>query len=121
MRKLLFIVATLQFALSVAAAQPSSAPAPAKTDFLSMEQTTQIGEIITKEATPLTNVSFSVAVDGIVPPEVQLRPLPPSAEELAPQLRGFGYVVVEEQIALVDQHSRKIVAVVPRWRRPGSG
>ena len=41
--------------------------------------------------------------------------MPPEAERLAPQLRGFGYVVVEEQIALVHQSTRKIELVFPRW------
>jgi len=41
--------------------------------------------------------------------------LPAEAERLAPQLRGFGYVVVEEQIALVDQRTRKVAFVFPRW------
>jgi hypothetical protein len=37
---------------------------------------------------------------------------------VAPQLRGFGYVVVEEQIALVDQGTRKVEIVFPRWLEP---
>jgi hypothetical protein len=34
---------------------------------------------------------------------------------VAPELRGFGYIVVEELIAIVDQPARKIVVVFPRW------
>jgi hypothetical protein len=34
---------------------------------------------------------------------------------LAPQVRGFGYIVVEEQIALVDKRTRKVELVFPRW------
>jgi hypothetical protein len=41
--------------------------------------------------------------------------LPAEAQQLAPQLRGFGYIVVEEQIALVDQRTRKVELVFPRW------
>jgi hypothetical protein len=47
--------------------------------------------------------------------EIQLHPVSPEAERLAPQLRGFRYVVVEEQIALVDQGTRKVDLVFPRW------
>jgi hypothetical protein len=32
---------------------------------------------------------------------------------VVPQLGGFGYVVVEEQIALVDQRTRKVEIVFP--------
>jgi hypothetical protein len=41
--------------------------------------------------------------------------VPPDAERLAPQVRGFGYVVVNEEIALVDQRTRKVVLVFQRW------
>jgi hypothetical protein len=30
-------------------------------------------------------------------------------------MRSFGYVVVEEQIALVDRRTRKVELVFPRW------
>ena len=55
------------------------------------------------------------AINRMVPANIELHSMPPEAERLAPQLRGFGYVVVEEQIALVDQRTRKIELVFPRW------
>jgi hypothetical protein len=70
MRKLLVVIATLQFAISAAAAQSQS-------------------------AAPLSSGSFSIALDAVVPAEIQVHSLPPAAEQLAPQLGGFGYVVVE--------------------------
>jgi hypothetical protein len=54
-------------------------------------------------------------MDGIVPADIELHSFPAEIEQLAPGLHGFGYVVVEEQIALVDQHTRKIKLVFPRW------
>jgi len=54
-------------------------------------------------------------MDGIVPADIELHSLPAEIEQWAPGLHGFGYVVVEEQIALVDQHTRKIKLVFPRW------
>ena len=38
-------------------------------------------------------------------------------EELAPQFRGFSYIAVDEVIAVVEGGTRKIVIVIPRWRR----
>jgi len=60
--------------------------------------------------------SLPSAHDRVVPAEIQLQPLPSEAKELAPQVRGFGYVVVNEEIALVDQRTRKVVLVFQRWR-----
>jgi hypothetical protein len=48
---------------------------------------------------------------------VPLRPLPAKAAEAAPQLHGASYVMVEEQIALVDAQTRKILAVIQRGLR----
>jgi hypothetical protein len=68
-----------------------------------------------EKTAPLTSASFSIAVDRVVPPDIDLHSLPAEAQRLAPQLRGFGYIVVEEQIALVDQRTRKVELVFPRW------
>jgi hypothetical protein len=113
MRKLLVVIATLQFAISAAAAQSQSAAS--KAEVLSFDQEIRISQLIAKQAVPLTSGSFSIALDAVVPAEIQVHSLPPEAEQLAPQLGGFGYVVVEEQIALVDQRTRNVEIVFPRW------
>jgi hypothetical protein len=56
----------------------------------------------------------------IVPQDVALRPLPPDAEAVAPQLHGASYLAIEELVAIVDGHSRKIVSVMQRMRRQES-
>ena len=81
-----------------------------------MDQQIKVGEMITQSTRPLPSGGFAIAVGRTVPAEIEVHPLP-TAERLAPQLRGFGYVVVEEQIALVDQHTRKVELVFPRWAR----
>jgi hypothetical protein len=113
MRKLLAAIAVLQLALSGAAAQPQSAT---KAETLSLEQKTKISQLISKQTAPLASSSFSIAVDAVVPADIQVHSLPSEAEQLAPQVKGFGYV--EEQIALIDQRSRKVEIVFPRWREP---
>ena len=113
MRSILALMASVYVIISTAAAQAPSGAA-AKPELLSMDQQIKIGRLITKRTPPLTSAAFSIAI-RIVPAEVELQPLPAEAERLAPQLRGFGYVVVEEQIALVDQRTRKVAFVFPRW------
>jgi hypothetical protein len=115
MRLFLFL-AVVGFAIAAGEAQPQS-PA-ARADRLSLEQKIKISQLITKQSAPLASSSFSIAVDGVVPAEIEIHPLPPEAEQTAPQLRGYGYVVVEEQIALVEPRGRKIEVVFPRWREP---
>jgi hypothetical protein len=48
-------------------------------------------------------LGFSIAVDAVVPPEIEVHPLPAEVQQLTPELRGFGYIVVEEQIAIIDR------------------
>jgi hypothetical protein len=84
-------------------------------DALTLEQKTKISQLITRQTPPLGNPTFPVAVAATVPAEVQVHPLPSNAEQVAPQLRGFGYVVVEELVAIVDPRTRKVAIVFPRW------
>jgi hypothetical protein len=116
MRALLIAVAIWQWFTLAAAGQTSSQSAAAKDELLSLDQKIKIAQLITKQAAPLADNSFSIAVDRVVPAEIQLQPLPSKAENVAPQVRGFGYVVVNEEIALVDQRTRKVVLVFQRWR-----
>ena len=115
MRKLLILTALLQFVLSPAPAQTPSQSAASKADRLSLEQKTKISELITRQTPPLAASSFSIAVDSVVPANIEVHALPAEAEKLAPQLRGFGYVVIEELVALVDPRTRKVEVVFPRW------
>jgi len=50
-----------------------------------------------------------------VPADVEVHSLPSEAERVVPQLRGHGYIVVEELVAIVDPKSRKVEIVFPRW------
>ena len=115
MSKILACAASLCFLVSAVAAQEPSRPAPAYSDLLSMDQQIKIAKLITKQTPPLTSGAYAIQMDGIVPTDVEVHSLPAEAEQLAPRLRGYGYVVVEEQIALVNQRTRKIELVFPRW------
>jgi Protein of unknown function (DUF1236) len=114
MRSILAITVGVCFIVSAAAAQNPSQSAASKADSLSLEQKTEISKLITKQTPPL-EASFPIAIDAVIPSEIQVHPLPAEAEKLAPQLHGFGYVVVEELVAIVEPHTRKIEIVFPRW------
>jgi len=81
---------------------------------LDTQQQTSIGEAIARHSIkPLTNVTFSMAVGTKVPASVQLRALPSDVATFVPQYRGYSYVVVEEQMVIVDPATQAIVAIVP--------
>jgi len=81
---------------------------------LDTQQQTSIGHAIAQRGIkPLTNVNFSIAVGTKVPAPVQLRALPADVVTFLPQYRGYSYVVVEEQIVVVNPGSHEIVAIVP--------
>ena len=114
MRRLLVIGAFASWMCSVSVVYGIEGSSP-EANFLSFDQQVKIAPMITHRTPPLASVNFAVAIAAWVPPEIQLESFPPEVKAIAPQLRGFGYIVVEELIAIADQHSRKIVFVLPRW------
>jgi Protein of unknown function (DUF1236) len=116
MRKIILTAAVLFLGLTQAMAQ-ADPPASATKDPLSIDQQRQIGEIITNSGpTALADRNLSLAVGNAVPAELALRPLPAPAVQVAPQLQGLSYLMIDEEIALIDPRTRKIVTVIPRWR-----
>ncbi len=77
----------------------------------------KVGDIITNaNSVAMLAPNWPVAIDALVLENVTLRSLPISAQNVAPQLQDLDYILVEEEIALVDPKTRRIVAVLPRWR-----
>jgi hypothetical protein len=62
---------------------------------------------------PLTNVKFSLSVGTVVPRDVRLSTLPADVVEIVPQYRGYSFVLVKDEIVIVEPTSYKIVAVLP--------
>lgn len=80
---------------------------------LSTDQRTRITTVIRNERiAPLTNVNFSVAVGTRVPRDVQFRPLPAEVVTIYPEWRGYNFILVGDQIVVVDPDTYEIVAVL---------
>lgn len=62
---------------------------------------------------PLTNVNFSLSVGTVVPRDVRLQPLPAEVVEIVPQYRGYNFVLVKDEIVIVEPSTYKIVATLP--------
>lgn len=65
------------------------------------------------DARPLTNVNFSISVGTVIPHDVRLSPLPADVVEIVPQYRGYNFVLVKDEIVIVDPATYKIVTVLP--------
>jgi hypothetical protein len=102
---------------------PNSHPAPtvAKDETkpsapaaLSTEQHAKIRDTLRSgKAERLTNVQFSTTVGMIIPGTVHRYDLPVSVLEYAPQYRGYEYILVGDEILIVDPRTLTIVAVIP--------
>ena len=81
---------------------------------LSTEQRTKITTIIRNEhAAPVNSVNFSIAVGTRVPREgVTLRPLPAEVITVYPEWRGYEFVLVRDQILVIDPATLEIVAIL---------
>jgi Protein of unknown function (DUF1236) len=80
---------------------------------LSGEQRTKITTVIRGEhVQPLTNANFSISVGTRVPRDVSFHPLPTEVVTIYPEWRGYEFVLVNEQIVVVDPRTLEIVAVI---------
>ena len=80
---------------------------------LSTEQHAKIRDTLRVEKSErLTSVPFSTKVGEAVPGTVHLYVLPVSIMEYAPQYRGYEYILVGDEILIVDPRTMRIVAVI---------
>ena len=56
---------------------------------------------------------FSVSVGAEIPRSVHVEVLPPAIVDVVPEYQGFDYVMVGDEILIVDPDSMQIVAVIP--------
>jgi Protein of unknown function (DUF1236) len=81
---------------------------------LSTEQRTRITTVIRNEhVAPVNNVNFSITVGTRVPREgVSFRPLPAEVATIYPEWRGYEFILVRDQIVVVDPRTFEIVAII---------
>ncbi len=80
---------------------------------LSTEQRTRITTVIRDQhVAPLNNVNFSIAVGTRVPRDVTFHRLPAEIVSIYPEWRGYEYILVRDQILVVDPRTFEIVAVL---------
>ena len=80
---------------------------------LTTEQRTRITTVIRDQhVAPAANVNFSVSIGTRVPREVGFHPLPTEIVTIYPEWRGYEFILVKDQIVVVDPRTFEIVAVL---------
>ncbi|HEU4659939.1 MAG TPA: DUF1236 domain-containing protein [Pseudolabrys sp.] len=81
---------------------------------LSSEQRTKITTVIKeRNVRPVEHVNFNISVGTRVPHSVHLYPLPTEVVTIYPAWRGYEFILVEDQIVVINPHTFEIVAVLP--------
>ena len=82
---------------------------------LSQDQRTKIKDVIVRDrnVARLNSPNFSVSVGARVPRDVHVSVLPPEVVTIVPEYRGFEYVLVGDQLLIIDPNTLEIVAILP--------
>jgi hypothetical protein len=79
---------------------------------LSSEQRTKITTVIRQHKVEPAHLDVSIAVGVRVPERVHLYPLPVEVVEVYPEWRGYDYILVGDQILVIDPGTHEIVAIL---------
>ena len=80
---------------------------------LSTEQRTKITTVIkSQNVRPVTNVNFSISVGARVPRDVGFHPLPVEIVTIYPEWRGYEFILVNNQILVINPRTLEIVDVI---------
>jgi Protein of unknown function (DUF1236) len=82
---------------------------------LSQDQRTKIKDIVVRDhnVARVNNADFNVSVGVTVPRTVHVAVLPAEVVTIVPEYRGFDYVVVGDQLLIIDPNTMEIVAILP--------
>jgi hypothetical protein len=80
---------------------------------MSSEQRTKITSVIREQhVAPVSHVDFSISVGARVPRDMSFHPLPAEIVTIYPEWRGYEFILVNNQILVVDPRTFEIVAVL---------
>jgi hypothetical protein len=88
----------------------AQASAPVK---LSTEQRTKITTVIKEKNVQPTKVNFDIHVGATVPRSVHLVTLPTEVIEVYPAWRGYEFILVGNDIIVINPNTFRVVAVIP--------
>jgi hypothetical protein len=96
-------------------AEPKDKAGSANRVQLTEEKRTNLGQTLAKESNlnRANNINVSVNIGTRLPKSVRLVALPASIIAIVPEYRTYRYVVVDDQICIVNPNSYEIVEVIP--------
>ncbi|WP_238179906.1 DUF1236 domain-containing protein, partial [Methylobacterium oxalidis] len=81
---------------------------------LDTRQRTEFRQSITRVGvSPVRNVNFSLNVGTAIPRSVTLHTLPPAILTLVPAYRGYRFILVEDDVVIIDPDTYEIIDVIP--------
>jgi hypothetical protein len=83
---------------------------------LSQEQRTKVRDVIVTESSArVESVDFSISVGTSLPQRIHVRarPLPAVLVEIVPQYRTYKFIIVRDEILIIDPETFRIVAIIP--------
>ncbi len=81
---------------------------------LDAQQRENLKKILAQQSAPrVPEAKFEMMIGASVPDQVPLQDLPPEVTQLMNGFWGDQYVLVQDKLVIVDQHSRRVVAIVP--------
>lgn len=82
---------------------------------LTEEKRTRVREVFTRQNVEReTNININVSIGTRVPRSVRLYPVPAAVIEIVPEYRNYRYVVIRDEICIVDPATYEIIVVVDR-------
>ena len=79
---------------------------------LTTEQRTKITSVIREQKVERVNLNVSVNVGTRIPTSVHVHPLPQQVIVIYPEWRGYDYILVGEQIVIINPRTHEIVAII---------
>jgi hypothetical protein len=79
---------------------------------LTTEQRTKITSVIKEQKVERVNLNVSVSIGTRIPTNVRLHPLPQQVIVIYPEWRGYEYILVGDQIVIINPRTHEIVAIV---------
>jgi len=80
---------------------------------LTSEQRGKITTILKQKKVEQTHLTVSVKVGTRVPESVHSFPLPVEVVEVYPEWRGYDYILVADEIMIIDPTTHEVVAILP--------
>ena len=98
------------------------APGQQSASALTPDQEDQIrNALANNNAARVDQANFGLNVGASVPRNEKLEPLPSQVGTIDPRLTGDKYLIVKDDIVIVDPHSSRVVALIPESGATNSG